>query len=563
MIVDDTGGGSTLLVGAGLELRITRGSITLDESAARHVTGRLELAIPDDATLDELDATGQPRRVQVVMRAKYPGAFTADKTRTFDLHLRGRPIRFSDGVVRLELASDEALLEDDLLVAGEPLSMRPYEGTVRGIVNAVLARIGAVLEPGPTDAPYRVLFDVRNLLHNPGGDVDLSAIVGAGNVSFNRETVVKRTGAGAFRLANVANGLYAVMLDWTASQTDGAHTVSPGEPRNFSIWARANTPHNAHVGIRWLNSAGVQTGPDELAAPVPLTTTGWKRISVAGIAPAGTVRCKPIVWGNATVGGSLMYVDDALLADTLELVDAFDGNTPDTEEYGHVWDGAAGVSQSRRHALINRSPDSLEWEPGRSALDFLSPILQAAGMRLYCDERRRWHLIDGATFTAPGTLTLTMPGNLHTADETTDRDAGEWYDAAVVRYRWRRADGTMAEAVDHYAAPGHSRAARFELDAPYPGPGRAAYKVKRAAGVGRTYDVTALSNLDVAATQLLRLTLPGVPQLLGVVRSVEYDLEAGTMRIGSRGLVDVDPDSWLAQTSDLAWSAAPAEPWTI
>jgi hypothetical protein len=280
---------------------------------------------------------------------------------------------------------------------------------------------------------------------------------------------------------------------------------------------------------------------------VPNVVGAPARVSVAFTLPAGTTEAFVRVYHGAT-SGEIRWDGFRLSEHTGDPTDTgfFDGDTADTAVYDYFWTAAAHPTTSSRRALVDRPPAALLWQPGRSALEFLAPILQAAGLRLYCTEAREWYLVDGATYTAPGVVQLTQPGNLHRATETTDRDSGEWYDAALVRYRWRQPDGTTAERVDFHGAPGYSRVATFELEAPYPGPGRAAYKVKRAAGLGRTADVVALADLDARPTQILRLHLEDTPELLGVVRSVRFELEDGTMSLTSRGLVDLGPDAILA-----------------
>jgi hypothetical protein len=134
----------------------------------------------------------------------------------------------------------------------------------------------------------------------------------------------------------------------------------------------------------------------------------------------------------------------------------------------------------------------------------------------------------------------------------------DWFDAAIVRYRWTDATGARQERIDWYAAPGYTKASLFDIAAPYPGPGRAEYKVKRAQGLGRTASVHAPLDLTVSPSQALRLNLPNLPELFGVTRSVEFDLNDLTMTIASRGLTDVPPEAWALVNPALTWAASPA-----
>ncbi|WP_157001425.1 hypothetical protein [Agromyces laixinhei] len=560
---DDGNATATLNADTDYPLGTVDGRVSLDEGGAPHVVGSLTAPLPDDAALlDQLDPRTL-RRVTLEVTAERVDGFGSTVNRTFDLGLRSAQIDEDAATVTLTLESDEALLIDDVWLGDTSnTDALAYQSSLRAIIdNVVLDRIGAALEPGTTDTPFYVLFDARNLLENPGGDVNASAIVSAGNSSFARETVKVRTGAGSIRVANGVAGLYAVMLDSTTSATGGAHTVSEGDERNFSVWASCNVAHNAYIGIRWLDSSGNPIGSDVLATPVALAPSSWKRISVSGVAPAGAARMKPIVWGNAPTGGFLLYLDDMVLADTVELVDAFDGDTPDTLEYGYNWEGTPGVTRSSRTALIDRAPDLLHWKPGVSAWAFVQPIVQAAGFRLLCDEQRKWWLVDGAGYLAHGMTQLSFGAHITRASTGISRD-GDWFDAALVRYRWRDPEGNQQERIDWFAAPGWTRARTFDIEAPYPGPGRAAYKVKRAEGLGRTATVEAPLDLTVTPSQALRLNLPNIPELFGVTRAVEFDLGTFRMSVESRGLTDVPSGAWILANPTLTWAAVdPGTTW--
>ena len=80
----------------------------------------------------------------------YPDGINNNFERGFDLTIRSRKVNVVDGTVELELASDEALLQDYALVSS--LNYSPSSLQLRQIIKQVLARIGAYLAPGATDA---------------------------------------------------------------------------------------------------------------------------------------------------------------------------------------------------------------------------------------------------------------------------------------------------------------------------------------------------------------------------------------------------------------------------
>lgn len=333
------------------------GRATLDESWAPYVQADLTISMPDSATLELLD----PRelvRIRITASSNSPYVPFVPRTRTFDLGLRSRTTDYTDGTVRLELATDEALLMDDVWADVDPNDDAiVHAGSLRAILDdVILTRIGAHLEAGDADASYPT--------------------------------------------------------------------------------------------------------------------------------------------------------------------------TPDA--------------------------DALLWQPGVRAWDFIQPLFQQAGLRLFCDEQRRWYLVDGVQFIAAGLLDLELPGSVHQLVDTTDRDSDEWFDAAVVTYRWLSSvDDSPVVQHDVYAPPGSTRTAAFEIEHAYPGPGAAQYAVTKATNKGHTADVVALANLGVTPSQVVRITLPDETLLAGLVRTVSIDLDRGLMNVTTRGLTDVGADAILAFPSGV------------
>lgn len=562
---------ATLLEGAGHPLTHLDGQVTLDESWAPYARATLTVAAADAVALDLLDAR-EPRRVAITATTAYPASFMLPRSRTFDLGLREATPSGESGTVALALASDEALLMDDILAATSPLSMHAHQGSLRALCSAVLARIGASLEPGSVDAAVPAMGDATNLMTNPSAEVSLAG-VGASFCSASRSNAWAAPGAGSWSFA--------------LSGTFGADSYIDigGNDTALRLGMQAGKTYRAEGTIRLAAPVGSSTGDarririvgrDAAGSPVEIAKSsaapdaaGVTRLSVTFTIPKGYTGAATrwyhggssgTVWWDAL---SLREVDPT--KDDPTDVGYFDGATTDTVDYGFAWSGVAHESASTRVQLNGSGPALLYWRPGVSAWAFLQPLFQARGFRLFCDEARNWYLVDGATFTAPGSTQLSMPGSLHSADSRITRDSEDWFDAAVVRYRWRTDDGSTREAIDVHAPPGSSKVRVFDMETPYPGPGFAAYAVKRAEGLGRTATVAALADLRVSPSQVLKLDLPNLPQLLGAVRSVVFALGDATMVVRSRGLADLGPDSILAipdayQVVDLPGTIATLTP---
>ncbi|MGG7509439.1 hypothetical protein [Plantibacter sp. YIM 135249] len=176
-------------VAGGNSVSLKSARLSLDESWSPYVQGELVLPIGDSDFLAALDPR-EDVRAQITLvqtfgdsgplselTARYAGsvkaitaaftgsvtALSADgftpwnsfgrrnsTTRSFDLGVRRRAIRYGSADVELPIASDEALLQDYALVATE--SLRTGILSVRELVGFVLAKIGRHLEPGTADA---------------------------------------------------------------------------------------------------------------------------------------------------------------------------------------------------------------------------------------------------------------------------------------------------------------------------------------------------------------------------------------------------------------------------
>lgn len=143
-------------------------------------------------------------------------------------------------------------------------------------------------------------------------------------------------------------------------------------------------------------------------------------------------------------------------------------------------------------------PAALVWRPGVTAWEWLNPLLQAASLRLWCDERGTWRLTARESAT-DGTVTLAADTVL-TALTTSVRldNPDEWADAVVIRYEWTDVDGIRHEAIDAAGAQPSRSAIVIDRKAVYPGPGAAAGILARRQGRGRVMSATARS--DYAAT---------------------------------------------------------------
>lgn len=251
------------------------------------------------------------------------------------------------------------------------------------------------------------------------------------------------------------------------------------------------------------------------------------------------VRARPLTYLDGDYGLSLDS-DEAILTDIAPLADdaAPDAMVSGRDIVDYVLDFAipgAALAPGDDFAIPgDADAEALIWRAGDTGMDFLQPLLEAVGLRLVCDEERVWTL-RSEDYTTPGNIVIRDLVNLIDADETIDRDAGLWFDAAVTRYRWTDTAGVLHEALDAYtSATPPTKVKTFDKTTVFRGTGFSSYAVRRAQGRGREVSATCVSDWRAKAEQALEFTLPVTPIQTGVAQSIRFDLTADEMTVTSR-----------------------------
>lgn len=179
------------------------------------------------------------------------------------------------------------------------------------------------------------------------------------------------------------------------------------------------------------------------------------------------------------------------------------------------------------------TPDAAIWPPGQTAWDYLTPLLQEAALKLYCDENRLWHLVED-TFTQPGLVELWGVETITGLDDVVDRDAGLWYDAVVIKYSWLDELGVTIVAYDTAQVDGFSKVRLIEYETVFPGAGAAQRILNRALARGRELQLTAVSNYAVQPSTLTSIYVTGYDYGPLFTKSVSWNYPGDTMTITTR-----------------------------
>lgn len=178
-------------------------------------------------------------------------------------------------------------------------------------------------------------------------------------------------------------------------------------------------------------------------------------------------------------------------------------------------------------------PDAAIWEPGQTAWDYLQALIKNAGLRLYCDERRNWFLVDD-DMTHAGLVELWSVGTITSTSETIDRNNDEWFDAVVIKYSYVDTLGKTVVSYDTASVPNFKKVRLIEYQSAYPGPGAAQRILDRAIARGRQQDVTAVSNYAVQPSTACTIYITDFPKLENYVQAVTWNFPSDEMTVKTR-----------------------------
>jgi hypothetical protein len=553
------------------------GSVTLDEGWAPYGQGQLTIPIPDTATLQALDPRGNPTCNLIAGQSKWDGTgWTDPMTRAMGFLIRQRQVDHNAETVSLTLATRDALLQDYRLVATTPdTSFLAHQSSLRTVVNEVLAVVtGDSLEPGTVDADFTTLTQVTNLAPHIAPRIDTSGWVAGGSGGTLTRVAGSPPGVdvGGYFYRFTAGSSASLGLFNQAGEQSGAAAVNvtPNDLYTFSMWVRASVACTVSLRVEWTDSSSANIG-ETTSTDVALAANTWTRIQQTYQAPATAAHAGTFIYrtnaswaaGNTLdAAGLLVTVGTTQLETDGTPLKPFDGATATTPNYTYAWAAAAYGSSATRTPRFDRTPDALTWQPGQTALDFLSGPLQVSGLRLFCDELGVWRMVD-SSYALPGRVTVAEGFNAYRAtdtigrDQTADDGSPLWFDACVIKYSWIDSNGAQQVAYDSYAAPGSTQAAYFERSTAFPGPGTAEYYVRRVNGHGRALSLTAAVDYTAAPGMEVSASLPGTEDQTGRVSSVAWDFQADEMTVGTRGLVDTPESAWIELNPGESWLDSP------
>lgn len=204
----------------------------------------------------------------------------------------------------------------------------------------VSGKLPTLVYEDPRLVKVNIRTDLENLIPNPGFDLGVG-----GWEPFNAELVQVTPapansavfGNSVAKLTALSDGRVALVSDWIS--------VTPGAPHNFAIYASGSTK----VAKARIEFSAPQTEEEQTAVlfdedgryfkpepyyldsdPLTLTSSAT-RLSVEAVSSVatpdyGTPLCKVSIYIDNAVAGDVFYFDGAILAESTEVVDYFQGN---------------------------------------------------------------------------------------------------------------------------------------------------------------------------------------------------------------------------------------------
>lgn len=197
--------------------------------------------------------------------------------------------------------------------------------------------------------------------------------------------------------------------------------------------------------------------------------------------------------------------------------------------------------------------DAVLWEVGTTAWDYAHSLVDAVGLRLWCDAERRWHLdqpLDPST--SPSVYVVRME-SAHELDETLSREP--WATGVIVSYTWDGPDGDRLTV--HDTAGSGSCIYQHEVRRPYPGPGAAAAILARMRARGSLVTARQTATYDVAPGWVMQSLATDTAHQAGLVSVVRWELDTDQVEVSSRDLADTNTRAWIMQPAGYRWTDIP------
>jgi len=541
------------------ELKVQDARLTLDEGWSPFYQATIVVKRPATLALfAALDPANKPRvTIDLTSSISYGYSDGPFSQRRFIGYITARRSNPREGTVSLNIESRERYLQAFAPLSGVDTTPLALQSSVRNLVTYVVGR--AV--PGST-AP----LDTNTAPVIPYDELTNEWWIVGGTTPFPSGQYLSSPGqAGGYVDVQIGNRALFVFprrhpafANWNATRLMVPVKLQGGRRYTFSANVTQNSAQAGSIrddyartlSVRFTNDDDTQTWR-AVRSPQKTNVVGTQRLSITFTVPIGATKQYLELWngtsydngGGQYIGFSNIMCVEGNGLDTLGRIETyFDGDTGSVTGYTYDWDGDRGNSSSTRKPTIDRPSDMLRWKAGVTAKDFLDPILQGVGLRLWCDELDRWRLTT-AGYNQAGVVTARAGQDLYDGSDlasltATQSDGVPLYaDAVILRYRWTDFNGNARERVDQAGPSTYLKPYVLEYDdTPFPGGTPAAYLLARLTRRRRAIDATAAMQLHATPGNDVVIDLGQGETAVGYLDSVTFDMGSDDMTIGSKDL---------------------------
>lgn len=286
---------------------------------------------------------------------------------------------------------------------------------------------------------------------------------------------------------------------------------------------------------------------EELAAIDPRTNTVRATITAGYIHPDGTPDVHQLFDGHLRTRDVMRpantvqlqaWTDDGLAHDArwlaTDLFKSFAGVTEALEWFASYATGETiTIDSSVGSAYRADLTASIPTTPGRKVWEFMDELCLAAGVHCFVDADGAWKIrgkVDEAS-----TTDVTVLADVTDSKDGLTRD-DDYYSAAIIKYSWRDALGAEYEVFGRYGTlPGKVYYAERETSATQGAADDAAQSVVKSLSTrGDSYDGTSPACYWLRPSRTVRVTLADGTTADQILKSVVFQLAAGTMRTTTR-----------------------------
>jgi hypothetical protein len=543
-----------------VELDVKDGSLTMDEGWAPHIQGTLTVAVDSRSTEDLADLLDPRRPVRLVITLTRTNRTTGESVpRSFNVGLRARQIDAGSGEIELTFASDEAALQ---------AWARTSADLVFNTTSAITAVLGAQPELA-LDLAALPQITRRNLFPNPT-PVGSGSIAPSSGVVISIDAQTPLGPSAAVRMVPKAQNTQDVegYISLGGAAGNLRLGMEPGKTYTFSATVFAEFGLSGLMADNAMRIVAYTKVPNlevEETSSDEFIPGKVQRPYVTFTVPEGATEAYIRLYHGGVWGGRFpaVFANHFLLEQGSVERPYFSGqysigNQP--PEVAWSWEGTANNSVSRMVELASTGDNSVVWAQGDAAWDFISPLMEAAGLRLFCDENRKWKLVD-SSYSVPGSVRISEAWNLVSGSDVIDADGDAWFDSVVIRYSWTDVYGDSWTDVDVYAPTGYRKTLVLERNSPRV-VGAARYIASRLLGRGRTLSLEAVSDFSVTPGCEVVASLPGTTPVVSRLMGVSWNLGSDEMSIGTRGALDVPLEAWALVPDEVTWTNIPtAKTW--